>query len=114
MLSIESLREFGANVDEGLSRCMGKEDFYLRMVKMALSPDGYNALKAAIEANDLNAAFEAAHSLKGVLANLALTPILKPASEITELLRARTEMDYSALLTEVLTQYEKLVALAAE
>lgn len=28
MLTIEKLREYGANVDDGLTRCMGKEDFF--------------------------------------------------------------------------------------
>ena len=32
MLTIDSLRRFGANTEEGLSRCMDNEDFYLRLV----------------------------------------------------------------------------------
>ena len=32
MLTIEKLRTFGADVDEGLARCMNNEGFYLRMV----------------------------------------------------------------------------------
>ena len=36
MMTIDSLREFGADVDTGLARCLGKEDFYLRMVGLAL------------------------------------------------------------------------------
>ena len=33
MITIDSLREYGANVEEGLARCMGKEEFYLMLVK---------------------------------------------------------------------------------
>ena len=29
MITIESLREFGADVDTGVKRCAGKENFYL-------------------------------------------------------------------------------------
>ena len=65
---------------------------------------GFERLKAALEAGDLAAAFEAAHALKGVLGNLALTPAYDQVSEITELLRARTEMDYSERLAGILEQ----------
>ena len=36
MLDIDVLRNFGANVDEGIARCMGKEDFYLMLVGKVL------------------------------------------------------------------------------
>ena len=46
-------------------------------------------------------------------ANLALTPLSAPLSEITELLRSRTETDYASLLEEIVAQKKKLDALAA-
>lgn len=102
MLSIDSLRVFGANTDEGLSRCMGNEGFYLRMVKLACGDANFEALAEAVERNDLNAAFEAAHALKGVLANLALTPISEPVGVLTEQLRSRTPGDYRGQVEEIL------------
>ena len=111
MLTIEKLREYGANVDEGLSRCMGREDFYIRMVNMALQDANFDRLKEAVAANDLTAAFEAAHGLKGVLGNLALTPVYDPVCEMTELLRAKKEADYVSYLETILKEKEKLAAL---
>lgn len=111
MATVEQLKAFGANTEEGIARCMGSEDFYLRMVGMIAKDRKFEALKAAIAGNDLKEAFEAAHALKGVLANLSLTPVLKPISEMTELLRARTEMDYTPLLSEADRQMTKLLAL---
>lgn len=35
MLNIEGLRKFGADVDEGIERCMGNEGFYLKMIGLA-------------------------------------------------------------------------------
>jgi len=110
-MTLDDLRAYGANVDEGLGRCMGNEEFYLRLVGMVKEDAGFAALEQAIAANDLTAGFEAAHALKGVLANLAITPILEPVMEITELLRAGTEMDYSELLAKILEEKEKLCAL---
>ena len=56
-------------------------------------------------------AFEAAHALKGVLGNLSLTPLYEPVQEITELLRNRTEMDYTPLLETILEQRKILEGL---
>ena len=111
MLTIDKLKEYGANVEEGLSRCMGQEAFYLKLVNMALQEASFGKLKDAIAAGDKDAAFEAAHSLKGVLGNLALTPIFQPASEMTELLRARKDADYDTLLQTILAERYKLNAM---
>ncbi len=87
MLSIDALKEYGADVDAALVRCMGNEAFYLRLVKMALSDVHYQQLLDALDAGDIHDAFEHAHALKGVLGNLELTPVLTPVVEITEVLR---------------------------
>jgi HPt (histidine-containing phosphotransfer) domain-containing protein len=108
MLSIEKLEEYGADVKTGLDRCMNSEDFYFRMIGMLLKEDCFNRLEEAIAQNDLDAAFEAAHALKGVSGNLSLTPLYKDAEEITELLRSRTEMDYTDLLERIRNQKEAI------
>ena len=113
MLTIQALEEYGANVKEGLQRCMGKEDFYLRLVGMALADGGFAKLGEAIEEKDYKKGFEAAHALKGILSNLSLTPILDPVVEITELLRAGTETDYAPLYARIMEQYNKLKQLSA-
>ena len=50
MLTIDSLRTYGANVEEGLGRCMNKEPFYLKVVSMVKDDvDGsFAKLKAAM------------------------------------------------------------------
>jgi len=114
MLTIDALRAFGANTDEGLARCFQKEDFYLRLVKTMPGDTKFDEMAAAVERGDLAEGFELAHSLKGVLGNLSLTPLYEPVCQITELLRARTETDYSALLGEILRQRDALKVICAE
>lgn len=114
MLTIDALNEFGANTAEGLNRCMDNEAFYLKLVKMAVKDDSFNKLSDAIAAGDKDAAFDAAHALKGVLANLSLTPIAEQASEITELLRAREDADYPAYLEKLNKMRDDLAALCEE
>ncbi|MBP0976922.1 MAG: Hpt domain-containing protein [Oscillospiraceae bacterium] len=108
MLTIDDLREFGADVDEALVRCMNKEDFYLLLVGKALDDMKLSQLEEQINEKDYDAAFETAHTLKGMFTNLSLTPISDPVCRITELLRAKTDMDYSSLMTEAKTQFARL------
>ncbi len=114
MLTIDKLREYGANVDEGLTRCMKNESFYIMLIGKAVEDKKLPLLEQQLREKDLSAAFETAHAMKGMYANLALTPLTKPVSEMTELLRSRTDTDYTALLEEAKAQYEKLCRIAAE
>ena len=109
MITVETLRAWGADVDEALVRCLNNEAFYLRLVDKALHEPQFDRLKEAVEAGDLDKAFEAAHALKGVMANLALTPIVNPVREITELLRSRTQADYAPLLDEIFARRADLL-----
>ena len=93
-MTIETLKSFGADTETGLSRCMGNEDFYLSLVRMALEDQTFSNLAASIAQNNLYTAFELAHALKGVYGNIALTPVYEPLCELTELLRRKEKADY--------------------
>ena len=110
-MTLEELRAFGADVDDGLARCMNMEDFYLRLVGTLKDAKEFDALDAAIQAGDLDAAFEAAHALKGVLGNLSITPVYEPVCEVVELLRARQDADYPALLAPIRAKWDEFLAL---
>ena len=111
MITIEKLNAFGANTTEGLERCCGNQALYLRLVNMVPSEKNVEGLKTALEAGDLDSAFQSAHALKGVLGNLSLTPMYKKSVEITELLRSRTQTDYAPLLAELFEMKDELAAL---
>ena len=111
MITIEALNNYGANTREGLTRCMNNEEFYIMLVKKALADRRLDQLENQIADNDLEAAFETAHALKGMYANLSLDPLSKPVSEITEMLRNKTDADYSQLLAEAKKQFTALTSL---
>ena len=112
MLTIDSLKELGANTEEGLTRCMNNEAFYLRLVGIALQDANFEKLRTSIEADNLEEAFESAHALKGMLGNVSLDNLVAPIVEITEALRARdTDADYETWLKQMETELEKLRAL---
>ena len=114
MITIDKLNEFGADTQDGLSRCMGMESLYLKLVGMAPDEKNFDALKEAVDAGDLDKAFEAAHALKGVMGNLSLTPISVKVVEITELLRGRTQADYGPMVDEILALRDRLKELCAD
>ena len=111
MLTIETLNEFGVNTKEGLTRCMNNEKFYFKMIKMGLASDQFDKLGESLAAGNLEDAFESAHALKGVLGNLALTPIYNPLAEMTELLRAGKSADYVKMYQPIIELRNKLLAL---
>jgi HPt (histidine-containing phosphotransfer) domain-containing protein len=109
MITIDKLNEFGANTKEGLDRCMNNEAFYLRLVDKAINDDSFIKLKDELENKNYDEAFKIAHSLKGVLGNLSLTPLYDLAVEITEYLRISKEIDYFELINKLLNKREELL-----
>ena len=114
MLTVNKLKTYGADVESGLARCMNNEAFYLKMVNMAAEDAGFERLKAAVESKEIPRIFEAAHALKGMLGNLALTPLFQPASEMTELARTGSDADYASLCDGIFDRLQELQALRDE
>ena len=108
MITVEKLKDFGADTEQGLSRCYSNEPMYLRLVGMILNEANFDKLRDSVEAGNLKAGFESAHALKGVLGNLSLTPMYDKACEITELLRAEAQADYAPMISDLLAMRDEL------
>ncbi len=111
MLTKDALIGYGADYNKGIERCVNNEGFYFRLIGIAVQDANFNVLKEAIDANDLDKAFEASHALKGTTGNLSLDPLFVPISEMTELLRSRTEMDYSGYMKQITDKLDELKAI---
>ena len=112
MMTIDKLKELGADTADGLARCLNNEEFYMKLVGMALQDDGFEKLEEAVKNGDFEEGFERAHALKGVLGNVSLTNLYEPIAEITEELRARNDIDYAPYLEKIaseLAKYRELV-----
>ena len=110
MLTIQKLQEYGVNTKEGLARCMNMEKFYFRMLGMGLKNDSFDKLEKCLAEGNLEDAFEQAHALKGVVGNLAISPIFVPLSDLTEALRAKKDLDYVELYKPIKEFRDKLVS----
>jgi len=101
MISINKLKEFGCNVNDGLERCLNDESFYLDLVKSLIKDTQMEKLKEELMQNNLEEAFKISHSLKGVYGNLAITPIYEKLKVLTDYLRLKKEIDYNLLIDEL-------------
>ena len=102
MITVEELRSAGADVETGLSRCLGNEALYLKLAGMGLGDAKFEELGAVLNAGDLDKAFELCHALKGVIGNLSITPLYEVLSDMTEKLRSREQADYPSMYSNVI------------
>ena len=74
---------------ERMSACFHGDDKIKRFLGLFLQDDNYQKLEKALAEDDVENAFIAAHTLKGVCQNLALDPLYEVDVVVTEALRAK-------------------------
>jgi HPt (histidine-containing phosphotransfer) domain-containing protein len=77
-----------------------------RFVLLFLKDTSMRELLTAMEEGDFEAAFRAAHSLKGVCLNLGLSGLYEPVNRMTEALRAKNREKASQIQPEVQKEYD--------
>lgn len=87
MTTKECYDKIGGDYYNALSR-FKSDALVKRFLPMFLNDPSFGELTEALEKCDVQTAFRAAHTLKGVSANLSLSRLSALSSEITELLRA--------------------------
>lgn len=109
MTRVEQIfQKYQLNYKGTMSRFVEKEDFYLRCLALFFQDDSLEKLKQAIDEKAYQAAFDAAHTLKGVAGNMGLDFLFQAVCRIVEPLRSLDEtVDYSSLCDEILQEYEK-------
>lgn len=85
----QKLKENGADVEGTLHRFMNNDALFLKFILKFKDDQNYAILKKHLDEKNYEEAFKAAHTLKGVSANLGLNPIYERASAVTELLRGK-------------------------
>ena len=101
----ECYEKIGEDYQEILSR-FGSEAMVKRFAVKFLNDTSFANLKQALQDKDVNEAFRAAHTLKGVCLNLGFNNLYTVSSELTEKLR-KGELDGSdELFAKVEEQYK--------
>lgn len=111
-----TLKEFyevtGGDYDGTLARLVTEARIKKFAHKFESDPS-FSELCSALERGDREAAFLAAHTLKGVSQNLGFDVLYRCSSAVTEILRAGS-LDTGAWMDEVKAQYATVIkALAA-
>ncbi len=108
---IINMREFyeaiGGNYDEVIQR-LPSEALVKKFVLKFKDDPSYNDLVKAKKDNNIEAAFLAAHTLKGVAATLGFTELSSKASDLTEQLRPKQAMADDSYFKAVDEAYEKV------
>lgn len=84
------LKNWGCDVDGAKGRCLNDEDFYCKLIKTVMLDPSFEKLGSTLENGDVTQSFDIAHSLKGSLANVGLTPMYDLIVQIVEPLRGGT------------------------
>ncbi len=100
----ESYNSIGADYADICKR-FGGETLVKKFALKFLQDPSYQALEKAIADDEAQEAFRAAHTLKGISANLSLTNLYTVSSVLTEKLRGGKLEDYEEDYQKVQEQY---------
>ena len=95
---------------EGTFARMLKEERMKKFLLLFLQDESYGLLLQKMEEKEVDEAFRAAHTLKGVTINLGLSKLNRSSFEITEALRAKNYEQALTLLPQVKVDYEETIA----
>lgn len=98
----------GGNYEEAL-RLLLDDGRILRYIRLFPSDPSFAALGAALEEGDAEAAFGAAHALKGVCLTLSFEETGREASAVTEALRAGNLDQARKLFPSLAEKYEAVL-----
>lgn len=95
------LASCGVDYAEAMDRFAGNEALYLRLAGKYLNDPHFEGMREAMENEDVQAAYQHAHSLKGVAGNLSFETLYRAACLITDALREGDLSRAAELLPEV-------------
>lgn len=105
----------GIDYQQGAARFMGKTELYEKFLRAFLADPDFPALEKAMEARDVQAAFQAGHSLKGVSGNLSINGLYNKLLPFVDALRGDGDIDKALeLFGGVREEYERAVACIRE
>lgn len=99
----------GLDYDAAMKLFMGKQEMYEKFLAKFPKDESYRQLKQATDDKDCEAAFKAAHTLKGVAGNLSLSGLSRMASDMTEAFRSGDFEGGIACIDELDSEYERVI-----
>ncbi|MGN0350083.1 MAG: Hpt domain-containing protein [Roseburia sp.] len=104
----DRLRDWGCDIDGAMARFLNDEELYVECLHTVIDDEAFTKLEEALNNREIDQAFHWAHTLKGVLANMGLTPIYDVVAKIVEILRAGSDENTLTLYREMMADRAKL------
>lgn len=111
MKTLQELAQAGIDVEDAMERFMDNEEMFRMFLRKLLEDSTYRDMLDAIAIKDVEQAFEAAHHLKGTVANLSISKVYAQLYDIVEMLRygnipskvklQQFEQTYESVLTAI-------------
>lgn len=98
----------GVDYDTLVKRFMGRDDIAEKFLVKFLDDKTIEGYERAVEENSAKAVFEAAHTLKGLCANLSIECILDIITPVVEVYRKGDIKDAKHTYNKVRAEYDKL------
>ncbi|MDR1899629.1 MAG: Hpt domain-containing protein [Treponema sp.] len=95
------------NYEEGVKRVLNNNKLYVKLLTKFKTETNLDELSAALAAGEMEKAQTAAHTVKGVAANLSLTELYKQVLEIETQIKARAVRE--GALETVKNAYEETI-----
>lgn len=107
--------EAGFDYENTVYRFLGNEQMYHKFLKKLLEDTCFAEILEGIARKSASDVFSAAHTLKGVAANLGITPVQQLSSQITEATRDKADADVDfAQIESMATELEKIYQRSCE
>lgn len=103
-----TLKNAGVNIDEASERFMGNYPFMDKCFIMFINDKNFIKLKEAVSNNNIEEAFIAAHTLKGVCGELSIYKLGSIVCRMSYMLKAGDIKSASEIMPEALYEYEML------
>jgi HPt (histidine-containing phosphotransfer) domain-containing protein len=110
MEMIEKLKGLGIDADDAMKRFMNNEALYVKMLGKLPKAVGEQKVLNLMESGDYEGALASAHTLKGVMGNLSVTPLYRAYDKIVQLLRAGKNSEAKAAVEEISTLQSEIIA----
>lgn len=105
---IEALRNEGCDVEGALDRCLQDEEFYLSLLAQSVEDDAFAELEKCLKDHKIQEAFDCAHTLKGIMSNMGLTPVYNVVVKIVEPLRNGSDEGLETVFSELIKELHKI------
>ena len=102
MDKFEQLRNFGCDVEGTFERVLNDSDLYMSCMNMLINDASFEILGECLKSGDVKGGFDAAHTLKGIISNMGVTPMYEIIVKIVEPLRAGNGEDLYPLYEELM------------